>query len=179
VPIERGLADITRQTGMAIMRAIVEGERDPVILAQFWAPSCKSSQEMIAKALTGTWKDEQIFVLQQALALVVALGSLAIIGPIGTWVIDPKVRAIATLADILPDGALPLFFSAFLRSIQPWMARISAAQSASGTPTTTRNAHAGTSRWCCSPMALSQPSSRLLRHLPTTCYRELRPRRGW
>ena len=39
--------------------------------------------------------------------IAVALGSLAIIGPIGTWVIDPKVRAIATLAHTLPDGPLP------------------------------------------------------------------------
>lgn len=38
-------------------------------LAQFRAPSCRSSHELIAKALTGTWKDEQIFVLQQSLAL--------------------------------------------------------------------------------------------------------------
>jgi hypothetical protein len=40
--------------------------------------------------------------------IAVALGSLAIIGPIGTWVIDPKVRAIATLAHTLPDGPLPI-----------------------------------------------------------------------
>jgi hypothetical protein len=38
--------------------------------------------------------------------IAVALGSLAIIGPIGTWVIDPKVRAIAALAQSLPDGSL-------------------------------------------------------------------------
>jgi hypothetical protein len=38
--------------------------------------------------------------------IAVALGSLVIIGPIGTWVIDPKVRAIATLAHALPDGPL-------------------------------------------------------------------------
>lgn len=38
--------------------------------------------------------------------IVVALGSLAIIGPIGTWVVDPKVRAIAKLAQALPDGPL-------------------------------------------------------------------------
>jgi transposase len=63
------LTDITGLTGMSILRAIVAGERDPVTLARFRAPSCKSSQETIAKALTGTWKDEQIFVLQQALAL--------------------------------------------------------------------------------------------------------------
>ena len=39
--------------------------------------------------------------------IAVALGSLVIIGPIGTWVIDPKVRGIATLAQSLPDGLLP------------------------------------------------------------------------
>jgi hypothetical protein len=39
--------------------------------------------------------------------IAVALGSLVIIGPIGTWVIDPKVRGIATLAHTLPDGPPP------------------------------------------------------------------------
>jgi len=40
--------------------------------------------------------------------IAVALGSLAIIGPIGTWVIDPKVRGIAALARSSPDGPLPM-----------------------------------------------------------------------
>jgi hypothetical protein len=40
--------------------------------------------------------------------IAVALGSLLLIGPIGTWVIDPKVRAIAALAHTLPDGPLPI-----------------------------------------------------------------------
>jgi hypothetical protein len=39
--------------------------------------------------------------------IAVTLASLVVIGPIGTWVIDPKVRGIATLAHTLPDGALP------------------------------------------------------------------------
>ena len=39
--------------------------------------------------------------------IAVALGSLVIIGPIGTLVIDPKVRTMATLAHTLPDGPLP------------------------------------------------------------------------
>jgi hypothetical protein len=38
----------------------------------------------------------------------VALSSMIIIGPIGTWVIDPKVRAITALAHTLPDGPLPI-----------------------------------------------------------------------
>lgn len=40
--------------------------------------------------------------------IAVALGSLALIGSVGTWAIDPKVRLIATLADTLPDGPLPI-----------------------------------------------------------------------
>ena len=39
--------------------------------------------------------------------IAVALASLVIIGPVGTWVIDPKVSGIAALAQSLPDGPLP------------------------------------------------------------------------
>jgi hypothetical protein len=39
--------------------------------------------------------------------ILVAIGGLFIIGPTGTWVVDPRVRAIATLARALPDGLLP------------------------------------------------------------------------
>jgi transposase len=63
------LTDVMGTTGMAILRAIAAGERDPLVLAQHRVASCRSSVELIAKALTGTWQDEQIFVLQQALTL--------------------------------------------------------------------------------------------------------------
>ncbi len=69
VQLERVLSDIMGTSGQAIIRAIVAGERDPVILAQFRNPACKSSEEMIARALRGTWKDELIFVLRQALLI--------------------------------------------------------------------------------------------------------------
>src|SRR5215470_9957766 len=52
------LSDITGETGMAILRAIVAGERDAVKLAQWREPGCKSSAETIAKALSGDWKAE-------------------------------------------------------------------------------------------------------------------------
>ena len=55
-------------TGQAILRAIVDGERDPVVLARLRHPNCHSSEETIAKALTGSWQAELLFVLQQALA---------------------------------------------------------------------------------------------------------------
>jgi hypothetical protein len=63
------VADSTGETGMAIVRAIVAGERDSVKLAQVRNARCTSSEETIAKALTGTWKDEHLFALTQALAL--------------------------------------------------------------------------------------------------------------
>src|SRR5215207_510480 len=69
VQLERVLSDIMGTTGQEIIRAIVAGERDPVVLAQLRNPACKSSEEMIAKALRGTWKPELLFVLQQALTL--------------------------------------------------------------------------------------------------------------
>lgn len=63
------LTDITGVTGQAILRAIVHGERDPLRLAQLRTAACKSSADVIAKALTGTWRDEQVFILTQALEL--------------------------------------------------------------------------------------------------------------
>jgi hypothetical protein len=39
--------------------------------------------------------------------IAVALGGLVLIGPIGTWVIDPKVRTMSALAHTLPDGPTP------------------------------------------------------------------------
>lgn len=63
------IEDIMGTTGQAILRAIVNGERDPVVLAQLRHPNGHSSEETIAKALTGSWQTELLFVLQQALAL--------------------------------------------------------------------------------------------------------------
>ena len=63
------LTDITGVTGLASIRAIVAGERDPVHLARFREPQCASSTEDIAKALTGPDQPEHVFALKQALAL--------------------------------------------------------------------------------------------------------------
>lgn len=63
------LSDITGETGLAILRAIVAGDRDPVKLAQLRDPRCKSSEAEIAKALTGHYRAEHVFALKQALAL--------------------------------------------------------------------------------------------------------------
>src|SRR6266508_3435286 len=69
IQLDRVLADITGTTGMAILRAIVAGERDPVALAQLRNPGCKSAEEKLAKAMQGTWQAQYLFVLKQALEL--------------------------------------------------------------------------------------------------------------
>jgi transposase len=69
VQLTQVLTDITGTTGLAIIRAIVEGERDPVQLARFRNRRCASSTEEIAKALTGHDQPEHVFALRQALAL--------------------------------------------------------------------------------------------------------------
>jgi transposase len=63
------ITDTTGATGQAIIRAIVAGERDPMKLAELRNPGCKATTEQIAKALTGTWREEQLFILSQALEL--------------------------------------------------------------------------------------------------------------
>ena len=63
------LADITGENGQKIVRAIVAGERNPLTLARLRHSACRSSEDEIAKALTGTWRPEHLLTLQQALAL--------------------------------------------------------------------------------------------------------------
>lgn len=69
VQLTNVLSDIIGVTGMAIVRAIVAGERDPVTLAKYRNPHCKNSEEALAKALTGNYRDEHVFTLRQALEL--------------------------------------------------------------------------------------------------------------
>jgi transposase len=63
------LSDITGETGQKILRAIVAGVHDPLTLAQLRHPGCKSAEDEIAKALTGTWRAEHLFALKQSLEL--------------------------------------------------------------------------------------------------------------
>jgi len=63
------VSDIAGATGMRIIRAIVAGERDPAVLASMRDTRRHSSIEVIEKALTGHYRAEHLFVLEQALAL--------------------------------------------------------------------------------------------------------------
>ncbi len=61
------LADISGRSGLRILDSILAGERDPVVLAKLRDPRVRSSEATIAKALTGNYRDEHLFTLQQAL----------------------------------------------------------------------------------------------------------------
>jgi transposase len=69
VRVHRAVSDLTGHTGMAIVRAIVAGERDPVRLAALRDKACKKSVETIAEHLAGNWRDEHIFNLATSLRL--------------------------------------------------------------------------------------------------------------
>lgn len=69
VRVHRAVTDVTGHTGMAIIRAIVAGERDPSKLAALRDKACKHSAQAIAAQLTGTWRQEHLFNLEMALHL--------------------------------------------------------------------------------------------------------------
>jgi len=69
VRVHRAVKDIDGMTGMAIIRAIVKGERDPVSLAKFRQPHCKKSEKQMADELTGHWREDHLFSLQESLKM--------------------------------------------------------------------------------------------------------------
>jgi transposase len=69
IQLSQALSDVTGTTGLRIIRAIVAGERAPHTLAALRNYRCKKEADEIALALTGTWREEHLFVLRQALAL--------------------------------------------------------------------------------------------------------------
>jgi transposase len=69
IQLSQAVSDVTGVTGQAIIRAILSGVRDPQELAALREPGCKKDESEIAKALTGTWREEHLFVLKQAVAL--------------------------------------------------------------------------------------------------------------
>ncbi len=69
VQIHRAVTDLTGQTGIAIVRAIVNGERDPVRLAGLRDRRCKKSSREFAEHLRGNWREEHLFNLKSALKL--------------------------------------------------------------------------------------------------------------
>lgn len=65
IQLSNVLSDLSGVSGMAIVQAILAGERDPRKLAALADPQVKSSKAVIAKSLHGNWREELLFVLHQ------------------------------------------------------------------------------------------------------------------
>ncbi|WP_132649736.1 IS110 family RNA-guided transposase [Rubrivivax gelatinosus] len=61
------IADVAGASGQAILRAIVTGQRDPLMLAALKNTRVRASDEDIARSLHGNWRDEHLFALRKAL----------------------------------------------------------------------------------------------------------------
>jgi hypothetical protein len=61
------LSDLTGQSGMAILDAILAGERNPQVLAELRDGRVKASPEAIVKSLVGDYRREHLFTLRQSL----------------------------------------------------------------------------------------------------------------
>ena len=65
--IHHVISDLAGTTGLAIMDAILAGERDPQKLAQLRNRHIQASEETIMKSLVGDYREEHLFTLRQSL----------------------------------------------------------------------------------------------------------------
>ena len=68
VQLANAISDISGKTGMAILRAILSGERNPWVLAKLRDERIQASEEEIAHSLQGNWREDLLFELQQVMA---------------------------------------------------------------------------------------------------------------
>lgn len=66
VQLSHVVTDISGESGMAIIAAILEGQRDPVAMAALANRRVRSTKEQIARALVGDYRPEHLFALQTA-----------------------------------------------------------------------------------------------------------------
>ena len=67
VKLDSVIANIVGLTGQRILRAIIGGERDPERLATLRHRGIKADADTIAASLQGTWREEHLFALEQAM----------------------------------------------------------------------------------------------------------------
>ena len=68
IQLDNVVSNLAGKTGMAILRQIVAGERDPKKLASLRDRRLRASEETIARSLHGNWRDEHVLALTQAVA---------------------------------------------------------------------------------------------------------------
>ena len=69
IQLSNVLSDLSGLSGMRIIGAILEGERDPWELAALVHPGVKATPEDIVKSLEGNWREELLFLLKQHVEL--------------------------------------------------------------------------------------------------------------
>lgn len=74
VRVHHAVKDLQGATGMAMIRAIVAGQRDPVELAKLRDPGCRHSAAEMVEYLTGHWRSDHLFNLKQSLTMYDAIG---------------------------------------------------------------------------------------------------------
>ena len=67
IQLANAISDVSGVTGLAIIRAIVQGERDRWKLAELRDRRIRASQEEVAHSLEGNWREEVLFELGQVL----------------------------------------------------------------------------------------------------------------
>lgn len=68
IQLHHTISDLTGKSGMAIVRAVVAGERDPSVLAALRDKRLRADEATLARSLQGNWRHEHLFALAQALA---------------------------------------------------------------------------------------------------------------
>jgi transposase len=66
IQLHHAISDITGKSGLAIIDAIIAGERDPKRLADLCDRGIKTPKDVIIKSLEGNWRQEHIHVLSQS-----------------------------------------------------------------------------------------------------------------
>ena len=69
VRIHHAVTDIKGATGMGMLRAIVNGERDPGNLAKLRDRGCQKSEAEMVELLTGNWRSDHLFNLKQHMTM--------------------------------------------------------------------------------------------------------------
>jgi transposase len=68
IHLHHAVSDVTGETGLRILDAILAGQRNPKELVKLRDPQIKrSTVEEMEAALTGDWREEELFVLRQSL----------------------------------------------------------------------------------------------------------------
>ncbi len=93
------ISDITGVSGLRIIHAILDGQRDPKKLAAMREPNCSNSEQIIAKSLTGNYREEHLFALRQAVELFDEYGKKL-------KACDEKIAAALAAFEKKSDGAL-------------------------------------------------------------------------